>query len=84
MSICIHEIPLNMECSDCPEERVVSLAAAARAFIAHEEEVAKASYREWNGTEWVWNDEIWGREEPEQFNLVKSLRKALQYEWIRA
>jgi hypothetical protein len=48
------------------------------------EEVTKGSYREWHGTEWAWNDELWERADPDQFKLVKALREALQYEWIRA
>lgn len=84
MSLCIHEIALDKTCADCPGDRILTLATAARAFLEHEEEVAKISYREWNGTEWIWNDEIWAREEPEEFARVVALRKALQYEWIRA
>jgi hypothetical protein len=84
MSLCIHEIPLDRACPDCPGDRVLSLAAAARALLEHVEEVTKGCYRDWNGTEYVWNDEIWERADPDEFKLVKALREALQYEWIRA
>lgn len=84
MSLCIHEMPLDRDCPECHGERVISLATAAKRLLEHEEAVAKSSYREWNGTEWVWNDEIWERAEPEEFARVKDLRLALQYEWIRA
>lgn len=84
MSLCIHEIPLDKPCPDCPQTRLLSLATAARALLEHEEQVAKGSYREWNGAEWIWNDEIWAREEPEEFARIQDLRQALQYEWIRA
>lgn len=79
---CIHEVPLNKECRECPP--VPCLDAAARALLAHVEEITKGSYRERNGTEWIWNDEIWERADPDEFKLVKALREALQYEWIRA
>ncbi len=80
--VCIHEVPLNQDCGKCPP--VPSLANAARAYLAYQEEIAKDSFREWNGTEWVWNDDLWESSDPDEFNLVKALREALQYEWIRA
>lgn len=84
MSLCIHEIPLDRECPDCPEDRALSLAVAARAYLEFQEAIAKGSYREWDGESWIWNDEVWERADPAEFKLVKALRAALQYEWIRA
>lgn len=53
------------------------LVKAARDLLEHETQVAQQSWRQWNGHHYVWNDQIWAREDPEQFELVKALRKAI-------
>lgn len=54
------------------------LVQAAHDFLESETRVAKTSYREWSGSEWIWNDEVWERSDPEGFPLAKALREALE------
>lgn len=79
---CVHNVSLSQECKECGLPQ--SLVAAAKALLEHDSQVAEGSYREWDGEKWIWNDEIWAQEEPEQFELIRALRHALRYEWIRA
>lgn len=56
---------------------MTTLSEAAQAYLDYETEIARESYKTWNGTEWIWNDQVWEESEPQQFKLVKALRKAI-------
>ena len=54
------------------------LREALRDLVSDREEVAKYSWKTWMNGEWHWNDEIWERNDPDEFELIKAARAALQ------
>lgn len=53
------------------------LVEALRDLVSDREEVAKYSWKTWMNGEWHWNDEIWERNDPDEFELIKAARAAL-------